>query len=225
MALIGVLPIGKLFKAAEAIALIGRILPKAAAFFTRHQDDIKLVEKFAGSGKCNPTSGSLRVLASNQAPTIVTGTYRSKNSGAQLTAHPMGSFNYCPVPNINPGIVHPQAGKAYTGQWAEYAMDAYNVPKRQIEIALPNGKTQIRYPDLSDAANPKNFGEIKNVGYQYFSTQIRQTMEAVISNGGTYTLWIRKDTTLSKPLQKAIADNPNFNVDYLPYALDGTPYP
>ncbi|MEO3941422.1 hypothetical protein V3C41_10135 [Paenarthrobacter nicotinovorans] len=143
MALIGVLPIGKLFKAAEAIALVGRILPKAAAFFTRRQDDIKLVEKFARSGKCNPAPGNLRAMASR--PTFVTGTFRDKTSGTQLSstqlaAQTMGSFNYCPVPNINPGLVHPQSGKAYVGQWAEYAMGGYNVPKKPFEIPLPTEK-------------------------------------------------------------------------------------
>lgn len=63
------------------------------------------------------------------------------------------------------------------------------------------------------------------MGYQYFSTQIRQTMEAVLKEGGTYTLWIRHNTTLSGSLKKAIADNPNFLVRELPYALDGTPHP
>lgn len=50
-------------------------------------------------------------------------------------------------------------------------------------------------------------------------------MEAVLKDGGTYTLWIRHNTTLSGPLKKAIADNPNFLVRELPYALDGTPHP
>lgn len=93
MALIGVLPIGKLFKAAEAIALVGRILPKAAAFFTRHQDAIKWIEKNANNPVVCTVGGAGRVSSLSGSSTLVitAGVYKKNaagNSQPSCKGHP-----------------------------------------------------------------------------------------------------------------------------------------
>ncbi len=48
MALVGVLPWGKMFKAVEAIGMLTKIVPKVVNFFERIQKANKVVEKYAG---------------------------------------------------------------------------------------------------------------------------------------------------------------------------------
>ncbi|WP_369745620.1 putative toxin [Paenarthrobacter sp. AMU7] len=134
----------------------------------------------------------------------------------QPTALPMGSFNYCPVPFKNPGLFHPEAGKAYVGQWAEYVMGSYNKPKTKIWFKDAQGNN-LRYY-LPDNTTGLNGDEYKNVAKLSLTRQLRETRAAINAQGGVYTLYVRRNTYLSGPLQAAI-DGKTFKLDYLPDTL------
>lgn len=68
-------------------------------------------------------------------------------------------------------------------------------------IQLANGRTRI--PDgLTDDV----LSEIKNVGHQSYTRQLRDMVEWAGQNGRTVDLYVRQGTTLSGPLQRAVQD-------------------
>ncbi len=84
------------------------------------------------------------------------------------------------------------------------------VPGEQNHIAIEvNGRRRI-----PDRLNSNNLGEIKNVRYQSLTQQIRDEESISESSGRTFTLWIRSNTVLSRPLQAFIRDN-NIRIRYI----------
>jgi hypothetical protein len=179
MALIGVLPIGKLFKAAEAIALVGRILPKAAAFFTRHQDAIKWIEKNANNPAVCTIGGAGRVssLSGSSALVITAGVYKKSAAGASQPLMQRASAQGCKFDNLNPAYATPPKGASLIGRWGEYAVEQLLgvslSGKTAVQVA---GMSKKRFPDLMEKVGGNLTGnviEVKNVKQFRVTSQIR----------------------------------------------------
>ena len=72
-------------------------------------------------------------------------------------------------------------------------------PKSTINLA--NGGTRI-----PDGLTRTVLSEIKNVGHQSYTRQLRDMVEWAGQNGRTVDLYVRQGTTLSGPLQRAVQD-------------------
>lgn len=231
MVLIGVLPVGKLFKAVEALAMIGRILPKAAAFFTKRQDAIKTVEKHAA----NPVACALPGVAGVSAPLtsgpviMKTGVYKT-TSGTGTQPHIQRvSNNPCSMPNINPAYAKPPQGISLIGKWAEHALGISPVGKTGVKVA---GMTKIRFPDLMervDGAISGNVIEVKNVKTFKMTNQIRDLVkyahygDATKPLGEKVIIYKRSDTLGiddNEEVQRLIGLG-HLEFRDLPYSLDG----
>jgi Restriction endonuclease fold toxin 7 len=87
------------------------------------------------------------------------------------------------------------------GRAGEMVAGASQLTKERVFV---NGRTRI--VDIFNRA--ENFvGEVKNVGYQSLTTQLRDSLEVALSNGMEFKLFVRESTTLSSPLQKWIQEN------------------
>lgn len=64
---------------------------------------------------------------------------------------------------------------------------------------LINGRTRI-----PDELTPTTIGEVKNVSYQYLSTQLKDDLDYAQSNGLRFNLYVRSGTRLSGPLQDLV---------------------
>uniref|UniRef100_UPI000474D2AE putative toxin n=1 Tax=Arthrobacter sp. M2012083 TaxID=1197706 RepID=UPI000474D2AE len=241
MALIGVLPIGKLFKAAEAIALVGRILPKAAAFFTRHQDAIKWIEKNANNPAVCTIGGAGRVSALSGSSTLLVtaGVYKENSTGTGQPLMQRVSANSCSFDNFNPAYAKPPKGISLIGKWGEHAVE-------QLLGVSPTGKTgvkiqgmtRMRFPDLMEKVGGNLTGnviEVKNVKTFRMTSQIKDFIQYARHTDaskptGKLIIYKRGDTILpldpgkpgySKDLNDAIVAG---HVEFrdLPYSLDGT---
>jgi RHS repeat-associated protein len=74
--------------------------------------------------------------------------------------------------------------------------------KNTDQIGSPSGDKKYRVPDrLDDEA--KTLGEIKNVDKQSLTSQLRDYSAWAKENGYTAELWLRSDTKVSGPLQRA----------------------
>jgi hypothetical protein len=62
--------------------------------------------------------------------------------------------------------------------------------------------TGTRIPDFYDRI-AGTIGEAKNVGYQLYTAQLRDYAQYAAREGLDFTLYVRKDTILSGPLQAA----------------------
>ena len=84
------------------------------------------------------------------------------------------------------------------GQAGEAAVrGAYDIgPKATIQI---NGRTRIL-----DGLNDTAVTEVKNVGYQAYTQQLRDSLAYAQQTGRQFDLYVRGSTTLSGPLQDAI---------------------
>lgn len=94
------------------------------------------------------------------------------------------------------------------GREGEQAVDTLG-PKVGIEI--PN-TDRLRFPDKVDFPN-NLLVEVKNVGHQNFSAQLRDYLSYSQANGMTFELWTRPSTGLSGPLQDAINRKNNIRKD------------
>lgn len=98
------------------------------------------------------------------------------------------------------------------GQAGEDAVrGAYDIgPKFTTEI---NGRIRI-FDGLSDEA----VSEVKNVGYQAYTQQLKDSLAYAEQNGLYFDLYVRSGggTRLSGPLADAIASNPLFRLRYIP---------
>ncbi|WP_026540939.1 putative toxin [Paenarthrobacter nicotinovorans] len=183
MALIGVLPIGKLFKAAEAIALVGRILPKAAAFFTRHQDAIKAIEKNANNPAVCSVGGAGRVSALSGASTLVVtaGVYRKNPTGTSQPLMQRASAHSCGFDNLNPAFATPPKGASLIGRWGEHAVEQLLGVSLSGKTGVKiNGMSRMRFPDHMEQIGGKLTGnviEVKNVKQFRMTSQIRDFLK------------------------------------------------
>ncbi|MFG6443976.1 putative toxin [Microbacterium sp. P07] len=69
MSLIGFLPIGKILQAGKAIALLGRLVPQIVEFFARHQDALRVVERYSGAA-CTVGFVTARTAASSASASV-----------------------------------------------------------------------------------------------------------------------------------------------------------
>jgi hypothetical protein len=61
--------------------------------------------------------------------------------------------------------------------------------------------------------------EVKNVSYQAYTQQLKDSLTYAQQNGLQFDLFVRggaNPTTLSGPLQDAIAGTPGFNLRFIP---------
>jgi RHS repeat-associated protein len=96
--------------------------------------------------------------------------------------------NTCPVGG---------AGPVRTGQAGETAV---GLPHNTQSVVAPSGATRI--PDILEDL-VVDVGEIKNVDYQWLSTQLRDSMDIATARGSTLDLFVRENTRLSGPLLRA----------------------
>lgn len=64
-----------------------------------------------------------------------------------------------------------------------------------------NGRARI--PDELDPAS-RTIGEVKNVKYQYLSTQLKDDLSYAQANGYQFNLYVNSGTRLSGPLQNLV---------------------
>ncbi|WP_017199013.1 putative toxin, partial [Arthrobacter sp. M2012083] len=197
MALIGVLPIGKLFKAAEAIALVGRILPKAAAFFTRHQDAIKAIEKNANNPAVCSIGGAGRVSALSGSSTLVVtaGVYKKSSIGAQPLMQRASSHS-CNYPADNPAFATPPQAPSLIGRWAEHVLGLDQFAKHRVQVP---GMSTHRYPDGMQGGSVV---EVKNVKTLRWTKQIEDFLTYAAYSGpnkpsGDLIIYTRHNTIIT----------------------------
>lgn len=79
---------------------------------------------------------------------------------------------------------------------------------------MVGGRTRI-----FDGLNSVAVSEVKNVKYQPYSQQLKDSLAYAEANGLRFDLYVRggsSPTNLSRPLQEAIASNPRFNLEFIP---------
>lgn len=242
MALIGVLPIGKLFKAAEAIALVGRILPKAAAFFTKNQKAIKVVEKNAnnpaactigGAGRVSSLSGSSNLI-------VTAGVYKKTAAGTSQPLMQRASARSCSFDNLNPAYDTPPKGASLIGRWGEHAVE------QLLGVSL-SGKTAVKVPGTSKKRFPDymeevggnltgNVIEVKNVKQFRMTSQIRDFITYAKHSdadkpAGQLIIYTRGDTLgtkaaeMSQELYDAVYVDKSVVFKTFGDTIDGTPRP
>lgn len=96
------------------------------------------------------------------------------------------------------------------GQAGEEAVrSVYDIgPKATIKI---NGRTRVL-----DGLNDTAVTEVKNVGYQAYTQQLKDSLAYAQQTGRQFDLYVRGSTTLSGPLVDAIANTPGFNLMDIP---------
>ncbi|MCJ8345867.1 putative toxin [bacterium] len=60
---------------------------------------------------------------------------------------------------------------------------------------------------IPDGVSKTAISEVKNVRYQRFTRQLKEYIDIANDLGREFHLYVRPDTVLSTPLQKAITDN------------------
>jgi hypothetical protein len=68
---------------------------------------------------------------------------------------------------------------------------------------------------IPDELNSSTIGEVKNVQYQYFSTQLKDDLSYAQANGLQFNLYVASYTRIAGPLQAAI-DAGQINLIRLP---------
>ena len=76
------------------------------------------------------------------------------------------------------------------------------LPKNYIGQQVP-GTDRVRVFDFRSLTGNR-FIEVKNVGYQAFTQQLKDEVALAQGSGGSFELWVRKSTVLSRPLQDAV---------------------
>jgi restriction endonuclease fold toxin 7 of polymorphic toxin system/pretoxin HINT domain-containing protein len=76
--------------------------------------------------------------------------------------------------------------------------DAAGITKNTEKLRI-NGRERI-----PDELTGRTIGEVKNVKYQYLSTQLRDYLDYAQQNSLQFNLYVRKDTQLSQPLQDLV---------------------
>jgi hypothetical protein len=99
------------------------------------------------------------------------------------------------------------AGPCAAGQAGEAAA---GIVKNTLKIAI-NGRNRI-----PDELNGSTIGEVKNVIYQHFSAQLKDSLAFAQQRGLTFNLYVRASTELSGPLRAAIKAGSITRVDILP---------
>ena len=99
------------------------------------------------------------------------------------------------------------------GQAVENAVrDMYAIGPKATRVI--GGNTRI-----FDGLNAEAVSEVKNVAYQAFTQQLKDSLSYAVDNGLDFDLYVRggsHPTILSAPLQDAIAGNSRFNLRFIP---------
>ena len=105
------------------------------------------------------------------------------------------------------------AATVRVGQAGEAAVrGAYDIGPKAT--AVVNGRARI-----FDGLNGVAVTEVKNVGYQAYTQQLKDSLAYAQQNGLQFDLFVRggaSPTVLSGPLQDAIVSTPGFNVRFIP---------
>ena len=148
-------------KAAEALAMVGKILPKAAAFFAKRQDALKVVERYADAapGCLQPrnvlssqrfsTTGSLR---------INTTSYRSGPNGPNVHL----ASSSCSVPTPNPAFGPKRPRSSELGRYGELAAGLDPKAKKEFLDVVDDNNNVIRQR-IPDGIRNNCLVEVKNV--------------------------------------------------------------
>lgn len=111
------------------------------------------------------------------------------------------------IPNglLSLGAMWPAGGQAITAaKMAGNAGEAAaKIAKNTERIPSASGKASYRVPDILDHA-AKKIGDVKNVVYQHFSTQLRDYVNWAQSKGYSTVIVMPKGSDVSKPLQAEI---------------------
>lgn len=92
-----------------------------------------------------------------------------------------------------PVLVH-NVGGACPVQTSQAGEDAAGITKNTQTIEI-NGRARI-----PDELNLDTIEEVKNVAYQYLSTQLRDDLSLAQQTGRVFNLYVRASTRLSGPL-------------------------
>ena len=87
----------------------------------------------------------------------------------------------------------------------ESVSEALNLTKNTTRIPSWTGKATFRVPDFMDISS-KALLEVKNVAYQYLSSQILDMAYYSAANGTVLYLAIRADTVLSPEVLEAVRE-------------------
>jgi Restriction endonuclease fold toxin 7 len=106
---------------------------------------------------------------------------------------------YYVLAGTTPVLVHNAGGAAncITGQQGEAAS---GIVKNTQSLTI-NGRPRI--PDELDHS-ARVIGEVKNVKYQYLSTQLKDDLSYAQENGYQFNLYVNARTRLSRPLQDLV---------------------
>lgn len=81
---------------------------------------------------------------------------------------------------------------------------AAGIVKNTQRIPSASGTARYRIPDILDHS-ARVIGDVKNVGRQSYTAQLRDFAAYASQNGYTFELWVRPTTRLSGPLQQAVS--------------------
>jgi len=87
----------------------------------------------------------------------------------------------------------------------ESVSETLNLTKNTTRIPSWTGKATFRVPDFMDISS-KALLEVKNVAYQYLSSQILDMAYYCVANGTALYLAIRPDTVLSPEVLEAVRE-------------------
>ena len=117
------------------------------------------------------------------------------------------------APSVATNTANGGAATVRVGQAGEAAVrGAYDIGPKAT--AVVNGRARI-----FDGLNGVAVTEVKNVGYQAYTQQLKDSLAYAQQNGLQFDLFVRggaSPTVLSGPLQDAIVSTPGFNVRFIP---------
>lgn len=184
MALVGVLPWGKMFKAVEAIGLLTKIVPKVVNFFERIQKATKVVEKYAGKVR----DALARKPVAPNSPIGATW-----NPAAMGSKNPHGLGNYGEAAGIPSEIPRQQRYTVNGQDRIADGMDAAgNIWESKNAARLGGNKTLKQLEDALVEADRKNAivnlvhrcDEVINGTLVLAATKISGKIQKLIENSG-----------------------------------------
>jgi hypothetical protein len=111
----------------------------------------------------------------------------------------------------NPAQAASGVGPAAVGR---QGLQAAGITQNTTRISSLTGTAAYRVPDGLNATT-RVLSEVKNVANLSYTNQLRDYVLWARANGYTFELWVRPTTTLSGPLQEAVA-NGHIVLRYLP---------
>src|SRR5262249_35574569 len=110
-------------------------------------------------------------------------------TSARLAINDPGDGNYVAgAPGAIPGPGAEGRALEETVKLGRAGEKAAGIVKNTEQIISATGRARFRVPDLLDH-EAKIIGEVKNVGYQHLSSQIKDDIAYARANGYTFELW------------------------------------